>query len=267
MKDIQNTPDTRNLALNKVGVRNIRYPIKILDKAEQFQQSSAEVDLYVNLPHYFKGTHMSRFIEVFHEHSHNIRMNNFLQMLEKIRSVLQAEQAHGEIRFPFFMEKTAPVSGQASIMEYNCKFVGEVNSSYREFYVGIEVPVLTLCPCSREISDYGAHNQRSHVRVLLELGKFFWIEDMIALVESCASAPLYTLLKREDEKYITEHSYDNPVFVEDLVREVTVRIEKHGGFPWFSVEAENMESIHNHEAYACIERGTRSKGRRNSNGK
>lgn len=258
MKDIQNSPDERNLALDKVGVKNIRYPIKILDKAELYQHTSAEVDLYVNLPHQFKGTHMSRFIEVFHNHSHDIRMNNFHHMLEKMREVLDAEIAHGEIRFPFFMEKSAPVTGQKSIMEYNCRFIGEVNNEYRDFYVGIEVPVLTLCPCSKEISEYGAHNQRSHVRVLLQLGDFFWIEDMISNIESCASAPLFTLLKREDEKFITEHSYDNPVFVEDLVREVTVMLEKKYDFPWFSVEAENMESIHNHEAYAFIERGVKN---------
>ena len=260
MKDMQNTADHRNLSLNKVGVKNIHYPVKILDKADRHQHTSAELDLYVNLPHHFKGTHMSRFIEVFHAHSHDIRMSNFHQMLEKIRQALQAEIAHGEIRFPFFMEKTAPVSGQASIMKYNCKFVGEKAADRREFYVGIEVPVLTLCPCSKEISAYGAHNQRGHVRILVELGEFFWIEDMIALIENCASAPLYTLLKREDEKYITELSYDNPVFVEDLVREVTLRIEEDGQFPWFSVEAENMESIHNHDAYACIERGIRGAG-------
>jgi GTP cyclohydrolase I len=258
MKDIQSSPDERNLPLNKVGVKNIRYPIKILDKGKSYQHTSAEVDLYVNLPHHFKGTHMSRFIEVFHEHSHDIRMNNFHHMLSKIREVLNADIAHGEIRFPFFMEKAAPVSGQKSIMEYNCRFIGEVNSSYRDFYVGIEVPVLTLCPCSKEISEYGAHNQRSFVRVLVELGDFFWIEDMITQIEACASAPLFTLLKREDEKYITELSYDNPVFVEDLVRDVTVMLETHYDFPWFSVEAENMESIHNHEAYACIERGAKS---------
>lgn len=258
MKDIQNTPDTRNLPLDKVGVKNIKYPITILDKEESIQHTSAEVDLFVNLPHHFKGTHMSRFIEVFHAHSDDIRMNNFLNMLEKIKHVLDAEKSQGEIRFPFFMEKHAPVSGQPSKMEYNCKFIGEVNSTYREFFVGIEVPVLTLCPCSKEISAYGAHNQRSYIRILVELGEFFWIEDMISEIESCASAPLYTLLKREDEKYITEYSYDHPVFVEDLVREVTVRLEQNYNFPWFSVEAENMESIHNHEAYAYIERGVKT---------
>ncbi len=256
MKDIQNSPDTRKLPLDKVGVKNIRYPVKILDKADRFQHTSAEVDLYVNLPHHFKGTHMSRFIEVFHEHSNNIRMNNFLHMLEKIQLTLEAEIAHSEIRFPFFMEKEAPVSRQRSIMGYNCKFIGETAGKRRRFMVGIEVPVLTLCPCSKEIAKYGAHNQRGLVRILTEVGEFFWIEDMISLIESCASAPLYTLLKREDEKFITERSYENPVFVEDIVREVTVKLEANYKFPWFSVEAENMESIHNHEAYACIERGT-----------
>jgi len=255
MQDVQNRPDGRNLPLKKVGVKNVSYPIQVLDKLNKTQQTIGTIDLFANLPHHFKGTHMSRFIEVFNRHHKNLGMPNFLAMLEEIRSVLEAEEAFGTVAFPYFIEKSAPVSGQKSLMRYECSYQGEVLPELKRFFVGIEVPVQTLCPCSKEISAYGAHNQRSFVRVLLQFGGFFWIEDIISLIESCASAPLFTLLKREDERWITEHAYDNPVFVEDLVREVTIRIEALGIFPWFSVEAENMESIHLHEAYACIERG------------
>lgn len=257
MQDVQNRPDERNLPLKKVGVKNVSYPIQVLDKVNKIQHSIATIDLFADLPHHFKGTHMSRFIEVFNRHHKNISMPNFLAMLEEIRTVLEAEEAFGTVRFPYFIEKSAPVSGQKSLMRYECSYQGEVLSDKKRFWVGIEVPVQTLCPCSKEISSYGAHNQRSYVRVKVQMGNFFWIEDIIALIEDCASAPLYTLLKREDERWITEHAYDHPVFVEDLVRDVTMRIEALQNFPWFSVEAENMESIHLHEAYACIERGTK----------
>lgn len=259
MQDVQNRPDGRQLPLNKVGVKNVSHPIQVLDRARKTQATIASVDLFADLPHHFKGTHMSRFIEVFARHSQNIAMPNFLEMLEEIRRALQAEEAFGTVRFPYFIEKAAPVSGQKSFLRYGCSFQGEVlRQGRRRFFVGIEVPVQTLCPCSKEISDRGAHNQRGFVRVLLQMGSFFWIEDIIELIEGCASAPLFTLLKRDDERYITEHAYDHPVFVEDLVREVTVKIESLGNFPWFSVEAENMESIHLHEAYACIERGAKT---------
>lgn len=259
MRDVQNSSDTRNVPLNKVGVKNVRYPITVLDKAHKVQHTTGTIDLCADLPHHFKGTHMSRFIEVFQKHHRSISMKDFLRMLQEVRQVLHAEDAFGEVRFPYYLSKKAPVSQQESFMEYRCAFSGEARQDRSKFWVSVEVPVLTLCPCSKEISDRGAHNQRGHVRVKLLMGKdFFWIEDLVALVESCASSGLYTLLKRDDEKYVTEHSYDNPVFVEDLVREVTVRLEDWGIFPWFSVEAENMESIHNHEAYAYVERGDQS---------
>jgi GTP cyclohydrolase I len=255
MIDVQNLPDPRNIPLEKVGVKNIRYPITVLDKKFGEQRTTARVNLFANLPHHFKGTHMSRFIEVFHAHSANVKMDNFVHMLHEIRRVLDAETSFVEIGFPYFIEKSAPVSRQKSMMEYYCTYEGKATETEYQFFVGIHVPVLTLCPCSKEISDRGAHNQRSFVRVLLQMGDFFWIEDIIALIESSASSGLFSLLKRDDEKWVTEHSYDHPVFVEDLVREVTVRIEALGKFPWFSVEAENMESIHYHEAYAYVERG------------
>jgi len=257
MQDVQNSLDNRNLPINKVGIKNLKSPIEVLDRAHRIQPTIASVDLFANLPHQFKGTHMSRFIEVFQRHSKRISMKNFLQILEEIRESLEAEEAFGKISFPYFMEKQAPVSAQRSFLQYRCSFEGEVKPGQKRFFVSMEVPVLTLCPCSKEISDRGAHNQRSFCTLKVEaLDKFFWMEDMIELIEACASSDIYSLLKREDERWVTEHSYDNPVFVEDLVREVTARVEKLALFPWFRVEAENMESIHLHEAYACLERGS-----------
>ena len=255
MVDVQNRIDERNIPLQKVGVKNIRYPIVVLDKVNKTQSTTARVNLFANLPHHFKGTHMSRFIEVFHNHSGNVKMDNFIHMLHEIRSVLDAQTAFGEITFPYYRQKKAPVSGQTSLLEYTCTYQGVAAETEHEFFVGIQVPVLTLCPCSKEISQFGAHNQRGFVRVLLQMTSFFWIEDIIDEIEASASSGLYTLLKREDERFVTEHSYNHPVFVEDLVREVTVRLERLNKFPWFSVEAENMESIHYHEAYAYVERG------------
>ena len=257
MVDVQSSHDKRNIPLQKVGVKNLKYPVSVLDKVHRTQQTVADINLFANLPHHYKGTHMSRFIEVFNRHAEDITMPTFLTMLDNVRGALEAETAFAEVTFPYFIKKEAPVSGQTSMMNYTCKFLGEVGEAKRDFIVGIEAMVNTLCPCSKEISARGAHNQRGVVRVQLKLGPFFWIEDIIDIIESSASSGLYTLLKREDERYVTEHAYDNPVFVEDLVREVCIGIERLNSFPWFSVEAENMESIHTHDAYAYLERGSR----------
>jgi GTP cyclohydrolase IB len=256
MIDVQSQADDRNIALKKVGVRNLRYPIVVLDKANKIQHTTAVVNLFADLPHYFKGTHMSRFIEVFNEHRENLMMPRFLDMLDEIRSSLDAETAYGEVAFPYFIEKSAPVSGQKGIMNYECTYSGEVGKGTRDFFVTVQVPVTTVCPCSKAISAYGAHNQRGVVTVRLKLGPFFWIEDIIALIEESASSDVYSVLKREDEKFITEKAYDNPRFVEDVVREAYAGLEKLGKFPYFRVEAENFESIHNHSAYACAEYST-----------
>lgn len=260
MRDIQSEEDTRQIPLQKVGVRNVQYPVTVLDKLHKTQRTTATVDLFVNLPHKYKGTHMSRFIEVFHKYHSDITMQHFLDMLDEIRVRLDAQKAFGRVEFPYFIEKNAPVSGAAGIMEYTCAYEGEVwerdcradssGSCARRFFVSVEVPVATLCPCSKAISEYGAHNQRGFVKVRLLYTDFFWIEDVIGMIEDCASASLYTLLKREDEKFVTEHAYDNPRFVEDVVREVYLGLKKMG-FAQFSVEAETEESIHNHNAYAC----------------
>jgi GTP cyclohydrolase I len=253
MVDVQSEPDTRNVALAKVGVKNLEYPIRVLDKLKKYQYTTGSVDLYANLPRHFKGTHMSRFIEIFHAYRDDITMPRFLDMLERIRRELDAEAAYGCVRFPYFIEKQAPVSGLGSMMSYRCRYEGKVDHGAKRFTVGIAVPVTTVCPCSKAISERGAHNQRGIVNVELELGPFFWIEDIIELIESCASSPVYSLLKREDEKYVTEHAYDNPKFVEDLVRDVYLGLKAQNKFPHFSVEAEDFESIHNHNVYAYAE--------------
>ena len=253
MRDIQSEQDTRAVPLQKVGVKGVKYPVTVLDKTSKKQQTTATVDLFVNLPHNYKGTHMSRFIEVFHKYHEDISMHQFLDMLEEMRTKLSAQKAFGRVEFPYFIEKKAPVTEAAGIMQYKCSYEGEVSEDGdRRFYVSIQVPVATLCPCSKAISEYGAHNQRGSVSVRLLYKGFFWIEDIISMIESCASTPLYTLLKRKDEKYVTENAYENPRFVEDVVREVYLGLKK-AGFEYFTVEAETDESIHNHNAYAFAE--------------
>jgi GTP cyclohydrolase I len=253
MIDIQNQADYRDVPLAKVGVKGLEYPIRVLDKEKKIQHTTARADLYADLPRHFKGTHMSRFVEIFHQYRDDLSMSRFLEMLSVIRNELEAESAFGAMVFPYFLEKKAPVSGLPGMMSYQCRYQGRVTGGGRHFSVTVSVPVATVCPCSKAISERGAHNQRGNVNVELELGPFFWIEDIIALVEKAASSPVYSLLKREDEKFITEHAYDNPRFVEDLVRDVYIEIKNLNKFPRFSVEAENFESIHNHSAYAFVE--------------
>ncbi|MCL2833971.1 MAG: GTP cyclohydrolase FolE2 [Treponema sp.] len=257
--DIQNQADTRDVPLSKVGVKGLEYPIQVLDKVKKVQHTTATVDLFADLPRHFKGAHMSRFIEIFHNYRDDLSMPRFMEMLSEIRHELDAESSFGSVSFPYFIEKKAPVSGLPGIMSYRCKYQGAVNGKpgrtgkKRRFTVAVTVPVATVCPCSKAISDRGAHNQRGSVTAELELGPFFWIEDIIDIVEKAASSPVYSLLKREDEKYVTEHAYDNPRFVEDLVRDVYTGIRDLNQFPRFSVEAENLESIHNHSAFAFAE--------------
>lgn len=254
MIDIQNSTDTREVPLQKVGVKNVKYPLQVLDKADKKQNTTAVLNLFVNLPHNFKGTHMSRFIQIFHKYHKDISMANFLDMLEEVRTKLDAERAFGRVTFPYFIEKLSPVTHSPGMMEYICTYEGESSLKKQKFFISVKVPVATLCPCSKAISDYGAHNQRGFVKVKLLYSKFFWIEDVIKMIEDCASTPLYSVLKRADEKFVTEHAYDNPRFVEDAVREVYLGLKKMG-FTWFSVEAETEESIHFHNAYAYAEYG------------
>ena len=257
MIDIQSTSDTREIPLKKVGVKNLRYPVSVMDKECGSQRTTASVDLFVNLPQDYKGTHMSRFVEVFHRYSSDLGMKKFLLMLEEIRENLSAERAFGTMEFSFFKRKRAPVSGAESVMEYTCTYEGEVSGESQKFFITIKIPVTTVCPCSKAISEHGAHNQRGMVTVRLRNSSLFWIEDVIELVEDCASCGLYSILKRPDEKWVTERAYENPRFVEDVVREVCIALKNFTKcdkpFAWFSVECENFESIHNHNAYAYTE--------------
>ena len=254
MVDIQSQKDDRNIDIQKVGVKGIKYPILVLDKSNGTQHVNATVNMYVDLPHHFKGTHMSRFIEILNDYRGQINIKTFQQILEEMREKLNAESAHMEIEFPYFIEKEAPVSGAKSLMEYQCGFFGESNGRKNNFLVGITVPVTTVCPCSKEISSVGAHNQRSIVKLELKFKKFFWIEDIIKLVEDSASCEVYSLLKRPDEKYVTEKAFGKPMFVEDVVRSVAEKLNETDNIISYRVEAENIESIHNHSAYAYIEK-------------
>jgi len=256
MIDIQQQKDTREIPLQKVGVKNLSYPVTVLDKVHGTQPTTAEIDLFVNLPHDYKGTHMSRFIEIFHKYHSDLGMVRFLEMLEEVRVTLDAERAYCTMSFPFFIEKKAPVTGAPGIMRYECTYEGEVSSSHRDFFVSIGIPVTTVCPCSKAISERGAHNQRGLIKVRLQNSGMFWIEDVISAVEGASSCGLYSALKRPDEKFVTEHAYDNPRFVEDIVRETYLALKSFPSakpFDYFSIECTNFESIHNHNAYAFTE--------------
>ena len=258
MIDIQNQKDYRNIDIQKVGVKGIKYPIVVLDRANGTQNVNATINIYVNLPHHFKGTHMSRFVEILNEFRGQINIKTFQKILKNIRSKLHAESAHMEIEFPYFVEKTAPVSGSKSLMEYTCFFCGQNNGNTTDFLVGVIVPVTTVCPCSKEISNNGAHNQRSMVTAKVRFKRFFWLEDIIRLVEDSASGEVYSLLKRVDEKFVTEKAHENPMFVEDVVRNVAQQLNRDDNFSWYCVEAENFESIHNHSAYAYVEKNNKT---------
>jgi GTP cyclohydrolase I len=252
MPDMQKERDTRNIPIDKVGVKDIRYPIVVMDKSKVEQHTVARINMYVDLPHHFKGTHMSRFVEILNQYRGEITIRNMGHILQEMKDRLEATSAHMELEFPYFIEKVAPVSRAPGLMEYQCRLRGTLGRE-KDFVLGVTVPVTSLCPCSREISARGAHNQRSAVKVEIRMNKFIWIEDLIAWVEVCGSAPVYSLLKREDEKAVTEQAYDNPMFVEDVVRAVTVKLRGIEEISWFRVECENFESIHNHSAYAMLE--------------
>jgi len=251
MNDIQKGSAIHKVDIDKVGVKGIRYPIVVLDRANKSQSTVATINMYVDLPRSFRGTHMSRFIEILDRHRGRMTFHNISPILSEMKEKLDAKSAHLEIAFPYFIEKTAPVSEQKSLMVYDCKFIASQNDT-DEFILEINVPVMSLCPCSKEISDRGAHNQRSIVTVKLQIDGFVWIEDIIGLIENTASSDVYSLLKREDEKFVTEKAFDNPRFVEDMVRHIAVELEKIQQVEWYLVEAENFESIHNHSAYASV---------------
>lgn len=252
--DVQNSQDTRQIPINKVGIKDIRHPIKVSDRSGGEQNTIANFNMYVNLPHNFKGTHMSRFVEILNNHERELTVKSFKLMLSEMIERLEAEAGHIEMSFPYFVNKKAPVSGVESLMDYDVCFIGEIKNGKPEMSLKVLVPVTSLCPCSKKISDYGAHNQRSHVTITVKTKDFIWIEDIIDLVEKEASCELYGLLKRPDEKLVTERAYDNPKFVEDMVRDVAARLNADERINYYVVESENFESIHNHSAYALIEK-------------
>ncbi len=253
MKDIQNQKDHRNVPINKVGVKDVKYPISVLDKQNKSQNTIGTINMYVNLPHKFRGTHMSRFIEILNKYHNRLHIDTMSDILHEMKDKLEAEEAHMEMTFPYFIEKVAPVSAIKSLMEYECTYCGNLKNDEETFVIKVKVPITSVCPCSKEISDYGAHNQRSYVTIEVKIKNFIWFEDLIEIAENAASSPVYAILKRVDEKYVTEKGYDNPMFVEDIVREMAVALNQLDEIDWYHIESENFESIHNHSAYACID--------------
>jgi GTP cyclohydrolase I len=262
--DVQSAPDSRKLAIDKVGIKSIRHPVRIkerssTERAPRVQHTIAVFNMYVGLPQHFKGTHMSRFVEILEAHEREITVETFQVMLREMVEKLEAQEGHIQMSFPYFIEKKAPVSGVKSLMDYEVTFTGEVCKGRQSFTMKVVVPVTSLCPCSKKISERGAHNQRSHVTVTARTNDFVWIEEIVDLVEKQGSSELYGLLKRPDEKFVTERAYDNPKFVEDLVRDVAAVLNLDERIEAYVVESENFESIHNHSAYALIERNKRGR--------
>ena len=252
--DVQATRDTRQIAINQVGIKSVRHPVRVADKSDGVQHTIANFNMYVYLPQHFKGTHMSRFLEILNGYEREISVESFEDMLRQMVVKLEAESGYVEMSFPYFINKTAPVSGVQSLMDYEVTFTGEIDKGAYHQTMKVVVPVTSLCPCSKKISDYGAHNQRSHVTITARTNTFVWIEEVVRMAEEQASCELYGLLKRPDEKYVTERAYDNPKFVEDMVRDVAAVLNADERIDAYVVESENFESIHNHSAYALIER-------------
>ena len=253
MKDIQNQRDYRNIPIDKVGIKNLRYPIKVLDRKNGFQHTVASINMYVDLPHSYKGTHMSRFVEMLHLLREEVSLKKISVVLGQMKEHLNAASSEIEVSFPYFIEKRAPVSRASGILDYTCRFIGSSDADDKiDLISEVVVPISSVCPCSKEISEVGAHNQRGEVRLQTRFKKFIWLEDMIAVVENAASCEVYSVLKRVDEKCVTERGFSNPKFVEDIVRDIADVLKKDANITWFSVSAENFESIHNHSAYAHI---------------
>jgi GTP cyclohydrolase I len=253
IEDVQSRADTRRIPINRVGVKDVYHPVRVKDRSGGEQHTIANFNMYVNLPHDFKGTHMSRFIEILH-HEREISVDSFRALLEEMTRRLDADAGHIEMSFPYFVMKKAPVSGVESLMDYRASLIGERRAAKTDMWIKVVVAVTSLCPCSKKISEYGAHNQRSHITITAKIREHIWIEELIDIAEEEASCELYGILKRPDEKYVTEHAYDNPKFVEDMVRDIALRMNKDERVLAYVVESENFESIHNHSAYALIEK-------------
>lgn len=251
--DVQGRADRRNLSINKVGICDIRHPVSIAQRAGGHQSTIATFGMYVSLPHEFKGTHMSRFVQILNAHEHQITLESFKAMLGQMTDRLESDNGHIEMSFPYFIDKYAPVTREKGVMDYEICFIGDRVDGKTRMRVRVEVPVTTLCPCSKDISDYGAHNQRSLITIEVTADEFFWAEELIEMAESEGSCELFGILKRIDEKVVTERAYENPKFVEDVVRDIATRLNDDERFRQYRVASENFESIHNHSAYAMIE--------------
>lgn len=254
--DVQSSADSREIAIDKVGIKDIRHPVSIATP-EGAQPSVAEFNMYVNLPKDVKGTHMSRFVAILNELDKPLSVESFLDTLTHMVDRLEARSGHIEMNFPYFIRKTAPVSEVQSMMDYDVTFIGEIHDGVPSMSIRVVVPATSLCPCSKKISNYGAHNQRSHITVNAEINDSIWIDELVRLIEKEASCEIFSLLKRPDEKFITEHAYDNPKFVEDMIRDVAAQLNAEDRIDAYTLETENFESIHNHSAYAYIERDKR----------
>src|SRR3990172_2907353 len=252
--DVQSAEDKRKLAIDRVGIKAIRHPIRVAERGGGTQHTVAVFNMYVSLPHHFKGTHMSRFVEILNMHEREISVETFQVTLDQMMDRLEAEAGTIEMSFPYFINKQALVSKVKSLMDYEVTFTGEICGGTKHFTMKVVVPVTSLCPCSKKISDYGAHNQRSHITIAARTKDFVWIEELVDYAERQASSELYGLLKRPDEKHVTERAYDNPKFVEDMVRDVAAALNRDKRISRYVVESENFESIHNHSAYALIEK-------------
>lgn len=256
MPDVQGASDGRNVAIDKVGVKGVRYPITLKQASGGEQHTVASINLYVSLPKHKKGTHMSRLLEILNRHHRAITPAQIIPILHEVRTKLDAADAHIEMTFPYFIEKGAPVTGAKGLMNYECSFEGASNGR-DDFIMGVRAPATSLCPCSKEISRYGAHNQRCEITAKVRTNKLLWIEDLVKIMEGSASAPVYAVLKRPDEKFVTEQAFDNPKFVEDIIRDLAMGLDREERVTWYKIESENFESIHNHNAYAMIERDKR----------
>ncbi len=252
MKDVQSEKDTRNIYLHQVGIRDLKYPVVIRNGEGETFPVTAQVSLFADLEGDQKGTHMSRFVEVLTQ-DNQMDLRHIRHLLESIRDRLEAKNSFCRIRFDYYMWKKAPVTGRESYLDLEVEYAGSLRDGELEFEMTVRTPVTTLCPCSKEISDYSAHNQRAIVSITVTTDQYIWIEDLCRIAEESASCPVYSLLKRPDEKYVTEYAYDHPKFVEDVARDVKMRVDKMEGVKHYVIEVESLESIHNHSAYAKVE--------------
>ena len=254
IEDVQNSEDTRRIDIDRVGIKSIRHPVLFRQRDGELQATVAMFDMTVNLSHEQKGTHMSRFVEILNEELGELDIRTFPQVISDMASRLEADNAYIETHFPLFIRKKAPVTSVPSLLDYEVTLTGEWIAGLSKLWLKVVVPVTSLCPCSKKISDYGAHNQRSHVTLTVQPRELLWVEDLIDLIERQASSQIYGLLKRADEKYVTERAYNNPKFVEDIVRDIANDLNQNKAILYYKLETENFESIHNHSAYAIIER-------------